>query len=131
MTTFLWLCEKLENQLRPEDNNLKAREPLSLQKQVGITLCFLASCSEYRIVGHLFGVHKSTVHKCVYRVVNSIIEELMETWISMPDATECEYIAFNFEKKCNIPQLIGAIDGTHIPILPPSDGYRDYINRKG
>lgn len=49
----------------------------------------------------------------------------------MPDDNECYEIAVAFEKKTHIPQLIGAIDGTHIPILPPSDGYRDYINQKG
>jgi len=49
----------------------------------------------------------------------------------MPDYNECEIIASHFEKKTHIPQLIGAIDGTHIPILPPSDGYRNFINRKG
>lgn len=48
----------------------------------------------------------------------------------MPDNDECQQIA-SFEKKTNIPELIGAIDGSHIPILPPSDGYRNYINRKG
>nr|CAI5835660.1 unnamed protein product [Callosobruchus analis] len=30
-----------------------------------------------------------------------------------------------------LPNFIGAIDGTHIPILPPKDGCRDFINRKG
>ena len=28
------------------------------------------------------------------------------------------------------PQCFGAIDGTHIPILPPADYARDYYNRK-
>jgi len=55
----------------------------------------------------------------------------MHQWIFMPDNDECQQIAVSFEKKTNIPQLIGAIDGSHISILPPSDGYRDYINRKG
>ncbi|XP_039311912.1 protein ALP1-like isoform X1 [Solenopsis invicta] len=55
----------------------------------------------------------------------------MSSWITMPDNDECHKIAADFEKKTHIPQLIGAIDGTHIPILPPSDGYRDFINRKG
>ncbi len=27
--------------------------------------------------------------------------------------------------------VIGCIDGTHIPVLLPSDGYRDFVNRKG
>ncbi|CAM4571026.1 unnamed protein product [Leuciscus chuanchicus] len=27
--------------------------------------------------------------------------------------------------------VYGALDGTHIPILPPTEGYRDYINCKG
>ncbi|XP_037928798.1 protein ALP1-like, partial [Teleopsis dalmanni] len=30
-----------------------------------------------------------------------------------------------------IPNIIGAIDGTHIPVLLPSDGYKEYINQKG
>jgi hypothetical protein len=50
----------------------------------------------------------------------------------MPDEIECENISHHFERKSYIPQLIGAIDhGTHIPILPPSEGYRDFVNRNG
>lgn len=83
-----------------------------------------------RIVGNNFGIHKATVWKCIHRVIDAINTELMNLWI-MPDNNECREIAAAFEKKTHIPQLIGTIDGTHIPILPPSDGYRDYVNRKG
>ncbi|XP_018359712.1 PREDICTED: putative nuclease HARBI1 [Trachymyrmex cornetzi] len=49
----------------------------------------------------------------------------------MPDINECARISVAYEARINVPQVIGAIDGTHIPILPPADGYKDYINRKG
>lgn len=49
----------------------------------------------------------------------------------MPDSDECEHIAAVSQRKTNIPQLIDANDGTHILILPPSDGYQDFINHKG
>ena len=30
-----------------------------------------------------------------------------------------------------VPQVHGAIDGTHVPIRPPAEGCRDFVNRKG
>ena len=30
-----------------------------------------------------------------------------------------------------IPQCVGAIDGSHIPVKPPSMNHTDYYNRKG
>ncbi|GLV33321.1 uncharacterized protein CBL_11760, partial [Carabus blaptoides fortunei] len=40
-------------------------------------------------------------------------------------------IALKFKEMSNIPQILGCIDGTHIPILPPENGFRDFVNRKG
>ena len=31
----------------------------------------------------------------------------------------------------HVPQVFGALDGTHVPILPPVAGYLDFVNRKG
>jgi len=70
------------------------------------------------------------VWKCIHRVIDAINTELMSLWISMPDNNECPKIAAAFEKK-NAYSTINWNNGTHIPILPPSNGYRDYINRKG
>lgn len=132
--TFLWLCDQLKNELTLSVYQLGCREPVSVEKQVAVCLYFLASCCEYRVVGNVFGIHKSTVWKCVHRVMDvlkDVLRKLMHQWIFMPDNNECQQIAASFEMKTHIPQIIGAIDGTHVPILPPSDEYRDYINRKG
>lgn len=129
--TFQQLCEKLHNQLQPKEAFLKSREPLSVERQVAIAIYKLASCAEYRVVGSVFGVAKSTVHKCVYRVVKAIIEVVVPQEIFMPTEMDAKYIAKQFEKKSHIPQITGCIDGTHIPILAPEEGYRDFVNRKG
>lgn len=49
----------------------------------------------------------------------------------MPDSAECEELAAGFEKICNIPQLILALDGSHIPVTPSMSGHADFFNRKG
>ena len=37
----------------------------------------------------------------------------------------------SFERRQGIPQVVGAIDGTHIPVaMPPDDNWKSYINRK-
>lgn len=98
---------------------------------MALTLFFLSTCSEYRVVGNSFGVHKSTVCKYVHQVVSLINEILLPEEIRMPNLDECEETSQYHEQKFGIPRLIGALDGSHVPILPPSEGYRDFVNRKG
>lgn len=129
--TFNDLCYLLQPALEPKPLLLISREPLSVEKQVAVALYKMASCAEYRVVGNVFGIHKSTVKKCLFRVVNAINDLMMRNYLHMPDLYEASEIAINFEKISCIPQIIGCIDGTHIPILAPSEGYRDFVNRKG
>ena len=61
----------------------------------------------------------------------SAVVECMADYIRIPSAAEAVEISQRWESKWSFPQAYGAIDGTHIPITAPSDGYRDYVNRKG
>lgn len=128
---FMELVDELRPALEPAFNPLQSREPLSPEKQTAVALYFLSSTSEYRTVGNLFGIHKSTVHRCVNRVVAAICRNLMSRWIYMPDEEECRQLSKHHFDRYKIPRIIGAIDGSHVAITPPSVGYHDYINRKG
>lgn len=127
--TFYSICFRLDDFLRPAENAV--RQPLSTKKKVAIAIYKLASCAEYRVVGSLFGVHKSSVHNCVYEVCTAINTILCPSYLKMPSVTEAIKLAETLEKKTGMVQIFGAIDGTHIAILPPSNGYRDFVNRKG
>lgn len=129
---FQYLCEELRPYLMPKENpvwNNSRRTPL--EKQIAVALYKLASCAEYRVVGSVFGIHKSTVKKILHKFVEAINLHLMRKIIVFPNKEEAVEICKNFEKKCHLPQIIGCIDGTHIPILAPAVGRKDFLNRKG
>ncbi|XP_051168730.1 putative nuclease HARBI1 [Leptopilina boulardi] len=130
-STFEYICKELNSELKPKFNQLQPREPVDVRKQVAIGIFLYASSCEYRVVAHLFGLHTTTVRKHIHRVTKAINNKLMPKWITMPNEIACRKISNEFEKITGMPNFIGAIDGRHIPIRPPSDGYRDFINRKG
>ncbi|XP_017484635.1 PREDICTED: uncharacterized protein LOC108373284 [Rhagoletis zephyria] len=116
-SSYQTLCTLIEPHLPKQKVHLTI--PVAPEKQIVICLYKLASCAEYRVVGDVSGVHKSTVHKYFHIVLESILK-LTKDFIKFPDLGESLQIA-----------KIGRIDGSHIPVLPPSKGYLDYNNRKG
>ncbi|XP_055709000.1 uncharacterized protein LOC129805246 [Phlebotomus papatasi] len=54
----------------------------------------------------------------------------MRRVIRMPDEDRCRRSTEEFKKMCGLPQIIAAVDGSHIPILPPEEGRKDFMNRK-
>jgi len=107
------------------------RDAVSLEKHVAITLWILASPVEYRTVSHLFVVGCSTVCEIFNETCEAIVEHLFHQYISFLPVEHQQQFINNFERKWGIPQRIGTIDGSHIPVSPPSMCHTDYYNRKG
>lgn len=128
-STFQYICEKVKIEMSPKRKTV--RDPIPLEKRVAIAIFKMASVCEYRVVANLFGVHKTTVAKYVKLFCDAVVKVLLPEYVHMPNEDEAKNIAKMFEKISKLPQVIGSIDGTHIPITPPSEGYRDFINRKG
>ncbi|KAL7832464.1 hypothetical protein SRHO_G00294820 [Serrasalmus rhombeus] len=98
---------------------------------VAVALYKLGSCAEYRVISNQFGIHKSTVKKFVYLFCKGMIQSPIKQLIKVPNEVETLELVRRFEAISRIPQIMGLIDGTHIPVLPTTDGYRDCVNRKG
>lgn len=127
--TFSYLCEKLGPSIEHQDTSM--RKAVGVGRRVGITLWCLATCSEYRTIGHLFGVARSTVCVIVHETCAAIVNVLLEEYISFPTGSKLARVLEGFKDKWNVPQCAGAIDGSHIPVRPPACHHTDYYNRKG
>ncbi|KAG5854939.1 hypothetical protein ANANG_G00043380 [Anguilla anguilla] len=127
--TFLYLCRRLQPELGRHDTNYRYCVPI--QKIVAIALWKLATNSEYRSISHLFGVGIATVCHCVHNFCSSVEKVLMAEVIQCPTSEKLKEMATYFERRWGLPQCVGAIDGSHIPILGPEEYHTEYFNRKG
>ena len=67
----------------------------------------------------------------VHETCQAIVDYLLPKYIRFPCSDQQQQYIDNFENKWGVPQCIGAIDGSHIPVSPPSLCHTDYYNRKG
>lgn len=128
--TFYYLCEKLRSAIERQDTRM--RRAICVEQRVAITLWCLATCIEYRSIGHLFGVARSTVCVIVHDTCKVIVRVLLRTYIQFPRGNELNDVVDGFKRKWGMIQCAGAIDGTHVPVMPPASLHTDnYYNRKG
>lgn len=74
---------------------------LSAEQQVRLSLRFLASGSDYRVVGDAHGVSKSTVFSTVHRFVDAVNEQLYFDCVKFPDDSQA--VADRFRGRGKIP----------------------------
>ena len=125
--TFEYLLNMIRNIYRADTTMRSAIPP---KRRLALTLYFLASTAEYRTIGNLFGVSASFVCVCVRVVCRAIIKRLAKC-IEFPKGKQLREVIKGYENTWGFPLCAGAIDGTHIPILAPSESHAEYVNRKG
>ena len=96
---------------------------------MAIGLYRLAHGNSYISIGPSFNVGKSTVIEAVQDVVGAL-NELKDEYIRFPE-TPAETAAFieTFENLLLLPNIVGAIDGTHVKIAAPKNSAVDYFSR--
>jgi hypothetical protein len=107
------------------------REPVEIERRVAVTIWRLATNIEYRTLGELFGLGRSTVGKIVLETCEAIAQNLLQVYVQFPKDQVLSQVMHGFENKSGFPQTAGAIDGAHIPIIRPQENATDYFNRKG
>ena len=127
--TFFSLCETLRPHLEREKTRM--RDPVEVERQVALTLYYLADEGRMRKTANAFGLSRSAVSVIVRRVCSAICEHMGPQLIRLP-VTEAEVKekTNKFFSHWQFPQCLGAVDGTHVYIKQPSDNATDYIDRK-
>ena len=127
--TFMYICNQLGPHLRRQHTVM--REPITLEKRIAVAIWRLATNVEYCTIGHLFGISRGSVCCIVQEVCGALVEVLMPKYIKWPEGEKLKDVVELFEHKWGYPQCCGAVDGSHIPILAPTDFHTDFFNRKG
>ncbi|XP_058811121.1 putative nuclease HARBI1 [Topomyia yanbarensis] len=108
-----------------KDWNTTRRPPVPIQTAVLTTIWWLANKSTYRSSGDRFDMSRGLTHSVVLRFCK-ILYGNRSKFIRWPREDELRGVADNFKK---FPNVIGAIDGTHVEIPKPRND-DSYNNRK-
>ena len=123
------LKERFDEHLK---NETMKGQPISSLLQILVCLRFLATGSFQIILGDDVRIDRSTVSRINARVL-PLIASLREQHIRMPStAEEIADTKLGFQSIAGFPQVIGCIDGSHVPIQSPGgDNTELYRCRKG
>ena len=129
--TFLQLINLVRARMEKRDTNF--RKAIPIEKRVAIALWRLSTGNSFRTTSVTFAVGKSTSVK-ITREFCETITDLAKRFIRFPRTRRetAEAIRkFKGDYNCELPQVLGAIDATHIRIIGPScESKVDYFCRK-
>ena len=80
--TFMYICNELRVCIEKKDTTM--RDSIRTEQRVAITLWYLSTGADFRTIGHLFGVAKSTVCIIIKSVCCAIVQLLLPKYIRRP-----------------------------------------------
>ena len=107
------------------------QDVLSLEKRIVITLYYLKDQVPMKMTANTFGIARCTVESVVHEIYQILSENIGPKIVKFPvSKQEVAEATGHFLQKFGFPQVIGCIDGTHIPIKQPSEISHDYFSHK-
>ena len=84
-----------------------------------------------KMTANTFGIARCTVESVVHEIYQILSENIGPKIVKFPvSKQEVAEVTGHFLQKFGFPQVIGCIDGTHIPIKQPSENSHDYFSYK-
>ncbi|XP_060874001.1 uncharacterized protein LOC132947783 [Metopolophium dirhodum] len=112
-TTFEFVLTLIAPKLNRTKPGYKSVSP---NKQFLVAIWKMATPDSYRSICEKFDVGRETA---------------LRSFITWPSEEKAEEIKNGFFSTSTFPNVLGAIDGTHINIPAPRDHQEAYVNRKG
>ncbi|XP_027355760.1 protein ALP1-like [Abrus precatorius] len=126
--TFEAICEELNSVIAKEDTTL--RNAIPVRQRVAVCLWRLATGDPLRVVSKRFGLGISTCHKLVLEVCTAIRTVLMPKYLQWPNDVTSRNIKDEFETVSGIPNVVGSMYTSHVPIIAPKISVSAYFNKR-
>ena len=125
---IIHLCNELEEDLKWPSNKSGA---LSVEIQILTALRFYASGSFQNVIADAHNIHISSVSRCINRVSRALSQRI-NNYITFPSEEQGRIsVKQGFYERANFPNVLGAIDGSLIPIKKPTVDEHLFVSRKG
>lgn len=114
--------------VRPTQNN----HVLTPEQKIIILLRYLATGKMQLCSGDDLGVSQQTVSRVITETLDALCDfDILTRFIKFPAGIEqLQEIKDEFREIAGFPDIVGAIDGTHIRIVRPREFEAEYVNRK-
>ncbi|KAK4366241.1 hypothetical protein RND71_014121 [Anisodus tanguticus] len=126
--TFELICNELSSVVAKENTML--RDAVPVRQRVAVCIWRLATGESLRLVSKRFGLGISTCHKLVLEVCTAIRTVLMPKYLQWPDENKMRDIKDEYEAMSGIPNVVGSMYTTHIPIIAPKISVAAYFNKR-
>ncbi|KAH6761332.1 nuclease [Perilla frutescens var. hirtella] len=126
--TFELICNELSSAVAKENTML--RDAVPVRQRVAVCIWRLATGEPLRLVSKKFGLGISTCHKLVLEVCAAIRSVLMPKYLRWPVEEAVRGMKQEFESISGIPNVVGSMYTTHIPIIAPKISVAAYFNRR-
>jgi hypothetical protein len=127
-STFNVLLDLLQPYITGTITNF--RKPIPAAIRLYVFLHHICHGSKPADLALIYGIGRSSISDIIVTVSDAICQRMGPMYIKWPSVTRMQQIAADFEGRWEIPQCVGCIDGSHIPIAPPDEVGREYRNRK-
>ena len=127
--TFFFLCQFLEPHIGKKNTHMT--KSIDVETRLAVILPRLATSNTLSMIGDLYGLGICTTFVIVRECCKAIKDHLLPIVIEKSTPENMKRRAAEFESLHGIPYVIGAIDGSHIPIIAPSKDSPEYYCRKG
>ncbi|GFU95846.1 DDE Tnp4 domain-containing protein [Trichonephila clavipes] len=114
-----------------ERKNTSMRKAIPAAERIALTLRYLTTGETQSSLSYQFRIAQHTISGIIPAVCAAIYHHLGSE-IQVPESgNEWKMVAEEFWAKWNFPLCLGAMDGKHIRIKPPSHSGATYRNYKG
>ncbi|XDV32124.1 hypothetical protein PO909_003013 [Leuciscus waleckii] len=120
----------IHNLIHPYVSNISHRgRALTSEQMLCVALRFFANVRFLYNIGDTEHISKDTVCRAVRKVCLAL-KRFLRIFVLFPGNKPVRAIKEEFNRITGFPNVVGCIDGTHIPIIAPSENEADYVNRR-